>query len=234
MTESETDPYRRRVGFLQPNLPDLDLAAWQRGSRQDRMRPLVRHFCEVGFGSPDVVTLVYVVKIGVYVLVGWLFILSTPGIDGFFVGVGLVARADRLLEGGRLDDAVRGARARLRFGPLNLRFTPADRLVPLLAAARARSGSPPWPGRVPLHRGGTRGRSSTSCCTPRCVVSLAVRGVLGELPRWQVYVAAADCWPLLGLRDKTIFLAARSEHYLLTAALVPVPAGDQVVAAPSW
>ena len=72
MTGPETDPYGLRVGFLQPNLPDLDLATWQRGSRQDRMRPLVRHFAEVGFGSPDVVTLVYVVKIAVYVLVGWL------------------------------------------------------------------------------------------------------------------------------------------------------------------
>ena len=44
---------------------------------------LVRHFCEVGFGSPDAVTIVYVVKIALYVLAGWAFVLSTPGIDGF-------------------------------------------------------------------------------------------------------------------------------------------------------
>ena len=117
VTGSETDPYGRRVGFLQPNLPDLDLATWQRGSRQDRMRPLVRHFCEVGFGSPDVVTLVYVVKIALYVLVGWLLVLSTPGIDGFSAVHGLVARPDRVLQVRRLDDAVRGARARLRLRP---------------------------------------------------------------------------------------------------------------------
>src|SRR5262249_50597774 len=37
--------------------------------------------------------------------------------------------------------------------------------------------------------------------------------------------------PLLGLRDKTIFLAARSEHYLLTAALFLFPAVPMLAAA---
>ena len=45
--------------------------------------------------------------------------------------------------------------------------------------------------------------------------------------------------PLLGLRDKTIFLAARSEHYLLTAAVflfpvVPMLAGAQLVMLLLW
>ena len=49
------------MGFLQPNLPQLDLESWRQGTRNERMRPLVRHLCETGFGTPDVVYLFYVV-----------------------------------------------------------------------------------------------------------------------------------------------------------------------------
>jgi len=36
-----TDPYGRRVGILSPDLPDLDLAARQRGSRRVPMLPML-------------------------------------------------------------------------------------------------------------------------------------------------------------------------------------------------
>ena len=72
------------MGFLQPNLPDLDLETWRRGTRNERLRPLVRHLCEVGFGTPDVVYVFYVVKIGLYLLGALGFALVTAGVDGFF------------------------------------------------------------------------------------------------------------------------------------------------------
>ena len=227
MTESETDPYRRRVGFLQPNLPDLDLAAWQRGSRQDRMRPLVRHFGEVGFGSPDVVTLVYVVKIAVYVLVGWLLILSTPGIDGFF------AVSDWWRDPIVFYKAVVWTMLfevlglGCGFGPLNLRFTPP--LGSFLYWLRPRTiRLPPWPDQVPGTKGDTRTLLDVVLYAA-LVVSLTY-AVLGELPRWQVYVALG-LLAAIGLRDKTIFLAARSEVYATLAITYLFVAGDQVVAA---
>ncbi len=227
MTEPETDPYGRRVGFLQPNLPDLDLTTWQRGSRQDRMRPLVRHFGEVGFGSPDVVTLVYVVKIVVYVLVGWLLILSTPGIDGFgsfsdwwrepivFYKAVVWTMLFEVLGLG------------CGFGPLNLRFTPPlGSFLYWLRPGTIRLA--PWPGRVPLTRGDSRTVVDVVLYAG-LVVSLTY-AVLGELPRWQVYVALG-LLAAIGLRDKTIFLAARSEVYATLAVTYLFVAGDQVVAA---
>ena len=221
------DPYRRRVGFLQPNLPDLDLAAWQRGSRQDRMRPLVRHFGEVGFGSPDVVTLVYVVKIAVYVLVGWLLILSTPGIDGFF------AVSDWWRDPIVFYKAVVWTMLfevlglGCGFGPLNLRFTPP--LGSFLYWLRPRTiRLPPWPDQVPGTKGDTRTLLDVVLYAA-LVVSLTT-AVLGELPRWQVYVALG-LLAAIGLRDKTIFLAARSEVYATLAITYLFVAGDQVVAA---
>ena len=73
---------------------------------------MARHWAEVGFGTPVVLHLFYVVKILLYILGGWLFVLATKGIDGFTNVGALVRRADRVPEGRALHDAVRGRRAR--------------------------------------------------------------------------------------------------------------------------
>ncbi|MBJ7358248.1 DUF3556 domain-containing protein [Nocardioides sp.] len=197
------------MGFLQPSHPDLDLPAWRRGTRQERMKPLVRHFCEVGFGSPDAVTLVYVLKIALYLLVGWLFVLSTPGIDGF-------------TEVGRWWDSpavfykfvlwtmlfeVLGLGC--GFGPLNLRMTPPlGSFLYWLRPGTIRLA--PWGTRVPLTGGDTRAVVDVVLYAA-LLVSLAV-AAWGALPRWQVLVVLVVL-AMVGLRDKVIFLAARSEVY---------------------
>lgn len=71
------------MGFLQPGLPDIDLAEWSQGSRSQKIRPMAQHWAEVGFGTPVLLHLFYVAKILLYVLVGWLIVLTTKGIDGF-------------------------------------------------------------------------------------------------------------------------------------------------------
>ncbi|MBX9642252.1 MAG: DUF3556 domain-containing protein, partial [Mycobacteriaceae bacterium] len=71
------------MGFLKPQLPEVDIAEWSKGTRSEKIRPMARHWAEVGFGTPVVMHLFYVVKILLYVLVAWLIVLSTKGIDGF-------------------------------------------------------------------------------------------------------------------------------------------------------
>jgi len=197
------------VGFIQPNHPDLDLPTWRQGTRQERMKPLVRHFCEVGFGSPDAVTIVYLVKIVLYLLAGWGFVLTTPGIDGFtalstwwdapavFYKFVLWTMLFEVLGLG------------CGFGPLNLRFTPPlGSFLYWLRPGTIRLA--PWGNRVPLTGGDSR-----------TVVDVALYVVLvgslfvaawGALPRWQVAVVLAAL-AVIGLRDKVIFLAARAEVY---------------------
>src|SRR5271166_5014656 len=72
-----------RMGFLKPDLPVLDMAEWSKGTRSEKIRPMARHWAEVGFGTPVVLHLFYVAKILLYILVGWLIVFSTKGIDGF-------------------------------------------------------------------------------------------------------------------------------------------------------
>lgn len=197
------------MGFLQPNHPDLDLPTWRQGTRQERMRPLVRHFCEVGFGSPDVVTIVYLVKIVLYLLAGWAFVLSTPGIDGFtavttwwdspavFYKFVLWTMLFEVLGLG------------CGFGPLNLRMNPPlGSFLYWLRPGTIRLA--PWGNRVPLTGGDSR-TAVDAALYAALVVALFV-AAWGALPRWQVVVVLAAL-ALIGLRDKVVFLAARAEVY---------------------
>ena len=128
------------MGFLKPDLPVVDFAEWSKGTRAERIRPLARHWAEVGFGTPVVLHLFYVVKILLYVLAAWLFALTTTGIDGF-TNVGawydepIVFQKVVLLH-----DAVRGGRPRLRLRAAEQPVLPADGLDPVLVAAQAPFG----------------------------------------------------------------------------------------------
>ena len=61
----------------------VDYAEWSKGTRAEKIVPMARHWAEVGFGTPVVLHLFYVVKILLYVLVAWLIVLTTTGLDGF-------------------------------------------------------------------------------------------------------------------------------------------------------
>src|SRR5271168_4538177 len=71
------------MGFLKPELPQIDIEEWSKGTRSEKIRPMARHWAEVGFGTPVVMHLFYVVKILLYILAAWLLALATKGIDGF-------------------------------------------------------------------------------------------------------------------------------------------------------
>lgn len=64
----------------------MDLAKWPALSRSERMGPMARHIAEHGMGNPDVFSLLYLVKIGVYVSGGACFALSTSDVDGWGSG----------------------------------------------------------------------------------------------------------------------------------------------------
>ncbi len=69
--------------FSKPELPQIDIAEWSKGTRSEKIRPMARHWAEVGFGTPVVLHLFYVVKILLYILVAWLFAVpTTSGIEG--------------------------------------------------------------------------------------------------------------------------------------------------------
>ena len=211
------------MGFLKQEVPVVDFEQWSRGTRAEKIRPMAQHWAEVGFGTPVVLHLFYVVKILLYILVAALFALSTAGIDGLgnvgswwtepivFQKVVLYTILFEVIGLG------------CGFGPLNNRFFPP--MGSILYWLRPNTiRLPPWPQRVPLTRGDNRTPVDAVLYGALLVVLLvallsdgtgadpALGTEVGLLPAWQSVTVLA-LLAVLGLRDKTIFLAARGEVY---------------------
>ena len=231
------------MGFLKPDMPVVDFAEWSKGTRSEKIRPMAQHWAEVGFGTPVVMHLFYVVKILLYVLAAWLIVLSTDGIDGF------------TNVGGWYDEPIVYEKVALftmlfevvglgcGFGPLNNRFfPPMGSLLYWLRPGTIRL--PPWPRWVPMTKGDTRtpfDAALYATLLPLLVAALFTDGTgpmpelgseVGVLPSWQVW-AIVGVLAVLSLRDKVIFLAARGEVYgSLTVAFLIADAsgGDMMLA----
>ena len=211
------------MGFLKQEVPVLDFDEWSKGTRAEKIRPMAKHWAEVGFGTPVALHLFYVVKIGLYILAGALFGIATKGIDGWsqigswwtepivFQKVVLFTILFEVVGLG------------CGFGPLNNRFYPP--MGSVLYWLRPNTiRLPPWPGRVPLTRGDNRDPIDVllyGALLAVLVVALFSNGTgpipelgtnVGLLPAWQSW-AVLMLLALCGLRDKVIFLAARGEVY---------------------
>lgn len=211
------------MGFLKQDAPVVDFEEWSKGTRAERIRPMARHWAEVGFGTPVVLHLFYVVKILAYILAAWLVVLTTDGIDGFtdvaqwytepivFQKVVLFTMLFEVVGLG------------CGFGPLNNRFfPPMGSILYWLRPGTIRL--PPWPDRVPLTKGDARTPFDAALYGALLVVLLIaifsdgtgpipeLGSEVGVLPMWQIW-AVLGLLAVLGLRDKVIFLAARGEVY---------------------
>ena len=69
--------------FLQPSPPPFDLEEWKRQPFLTRLKANAQDWAVNGFGTPGVVYLLYIVKLAVYLVGGFLLIgATTPGIGG--------------------------------------------------------------------------------------------------------------------------------------------------------
>ncbi len=214
------------MGVINPDLPDLDLEAWAAEPEPQRVRAMCESWAVQGFGAPLVAYVFYAFKIAVYVAVWVLFVSRTPGIAGF----------SDLSDWWALPIAFQKAIVwTLLFevlglgcgsGPLTGRYVP-----PVVAFTHfLRPGTirlPPFPRHVPLSAGDRRGPVDVALYA--ALVVLCLRALLST----DVLLEAGELLPIvvvlgvLGLRDKTVFLAARAEHYWVTL-IVFVLAGDDV------
>ena len=211
------------MGFLKQEVPVVDFDEWSKGTRAEKIRPMAKHWAEVGFGTPVALHLFYVLKILAYIGVAILFALATRGIDGLgtigqwwtepivFQKVVLYTMLFEVVGLG------------CGFGPLNNRFVPP--MGSALYWLRPNTiRLPPWPQRVPLTRGDNRQPVDVllyGALLVMLVVALLSDGTgpnpalgteIGLLPAWQSWTILA-LLALAGLRDKVIFLAARGEVY---------------------
>jgi hypothetical protein len=229
------------MGFLKQEAPVIDFGEWSKGTRAEKIRPMARHWAEIGFGTPVALHLFYVVKIGLYVLGAWLFALATKGIDGF-TNVGSWWSEpivfEKLVLFTMLFEVIGLG---CGFGPLNNRFfPPMGSILYWLRPGTIRL--PPWPTRVPLTRGDGRTPVDAALYGALLIMLLvalfsdgtgeipALKTTVGLLPTWQI-VAVLVLLALIGLRDKVIFLAARGEVYAPFLAAFLFGGANVIVAA---
>jgi Transmembrane protein of unknown function (DUF3556) len=229
------------MGFIQPNLPVVDVVEWSKRPRAERIVPMARHIAENGFGTPLVMHLMYGVKIALYILGGWLFALSTKGINGF-TNVAAWSSEPIVFEKAVLYTMLfEVVGLGCCFGPLAGRyFPPMGSILYWLRPGTIRL--PPWPDRVPLTKGSDR-TPFDALLYGVLLVLLAIALVsdgagpipalgteIGVLPWWQT-VAILTVLAVISLRDKVIFLAARAEVYAPLALVFLFSGADIVVGA---
>jgi len=239
------------MGFLKQDTPQIDFAEWSKGTRAEKIVPMARHWAEVGFGTPVLLHLFYVVKIGLYILVAWLIALTTRGIEGFTDIARWYAEPivfEKVVLYTMLFEVVGLG---CGFGPLNNRFfPPMGSILYWLRPGTIRL--PPWPDRIPLTKGDERTPVDALLYGTLLVLLVtavfsdgtgpvpALQTTIAVLPAWQIW-AVLGVLAVLGLRDKVIFLAARGEVYasftvafLFTGYGVDMIVGDKLVCLVIW
>ncbi len=228
------------MGFMTPDIPDVDPESWPGLPRSTRRQVMTRHWVEHGFGSPYAVYLFYVIKIAVYVAGAAAVISLTPGLGGLgritdwwtqpivYQKVVIFTLLFEILGLG------------CGSGPLTARFWPVfGGFLYWLRPNTIRL--PPWPGRVPFTGGDNRtvvdvalylvvlGSGAWALLSPGRGGPVTAGGDVGLINPVLV-VPTIVALALLGLRDKTVFLAARGEHYGLTLLVFFFPFTDQIAA----
>src|ERR1700760_183602 len=228
------------MGFITPDLPDVDPETWHTRSAADRMQVVTRHWVEHGFGTPSAIYLLYVIKMAAYAAGAAAVISLTHGLGG----LGNIATwwtqpivYQKLIIFTLLFEVLGVG---CGSGPLTARFMPP--IGGFLYWLRPKTiRLPPWPDKVPLTRGDSRTLVDVALYA---IVLISVVWALGSGGTGGPVTAADDvglidpvlviptivALALLGLRDKTIFLAARGEHYWLKLLVFLFPFTDQIAA----
>jgi Transmembrane protein of unknown function (DUF3556) len=228
------------MGFITPELPDVDHDTWSTLPAASRLQVVTRHWVEHGFGTPSAIYLLYVLKMVAYAGGAAAVISLTPGLGGLgHIGEWWTQPIvyQKLVVFTLLFEVLGlGCGS----GPLTGRFWPP--IGGFLYWLRPKTiRLPPWPDEVPFTRGDTRSIVDVglyaivlasgiwALVSPGQGGSVTGTGDVGLIDPVLV-VPTIVALALLGLRDKTIFLAARGEHYWLKLLVFLFPFTDQIAA----
>ncbi|AFA73462.1 hypothetical protein GPOL_c24330 [Gordonia polyisoprenivorans VH2] len=215
------------MGFTTPDFPPVEPETFLDRPFLDRLRVLGAHWAEYGFGTPKMVHTIYLIKVGVlYIVAGLCIATFSSGLNVVDVGSWwneLIVYQKVVLWTVLLETLGLGG----SWGPLAGHFKPmTGGFLFWLRPETIRL--PPWPGRVPFTRGDSRTVADVvvyAAILITIVVALALPGVASSSMNSVVagdhgVVNPVVLYPLIalfvviGLRDKVIFIAARSEQYL--------------------
>lgn len=234
------------MGFKEGNFPPVDVETFLGRPLQERVKTLALHWVDYGFGSPKMIPTIYIVKVlFLYILGGAAVATWTSGVGPFWDvaqwwNVPIVYQ--KLIVWTMLLEALGLAGS---WGPIAGKFKPMTGGV-LFWARPGTIRLRPWR-RVPFTGGDARTVFDVGlylAFLASLVLAIALPGVANAslsaaLPQDTsglinpaLLVAPIVLAVLCGLRDKTVFLAARGEQYLPALVFFAVlPFVDMIVAA---
>ncbi|GAA4396699.1 DUF3556 domain-containing protein [Tsukamurella soli] len=220
------------MGFATPDLPPVDPQEYLARPVRERLRFATQHWVENGFGTAKFVFLIYIAKLVLlHAFLGVVIATSTSGLHFWDVSGwwNQPIVYEKLVLWTTLLEAIGIAGA---WGPLTFKIKPMTGGIRFWARTGTIRLRPfAW---VPLTAGTRRTPADVGLyllLLVSLVVGLATPGAgVGdslphELVRPWLFIAPVALLILIGLRDKTIFLAARGEQYMpamLMFALLPL------------
>ncbi|HTN82014.1 MAG TPA: DUF3556 domain-containing protein, partial [Acidimicrobiales bacterium] len=233
------------MGFTTGDLPHVDPETFADRPLFERIRILSTHWLEYGFGTPKMVHAIYVVKLVVLYICGGLFVVTaTSGLGPLWHVSSYWTEPivyEKLILWTVLLETLGLAGS---WGPLAGHFKPMTGGV-LYWARPDTIRLPPWPDRVPFTRGDRRTVGDVALylailamlvvalvapSVPRPSLDALVPGNAG-LVNPAIVLAVVGLLVVMGLRDKVVFLAARSEQYIPALVFFAVlPFVDLIVA----
>jgi len=233
------------MGFMTGNFPPVEPAEFMDKPYRERLKTLTRHWVDYGFGSPKVIGVMYLFKLVFFFALG-----------GILVGT-LTSHLNPLHPSQWFDQPIFYEKVILwtvllecigvagSWGPLAGHFQPMTGGWHYYAK-RGTIRNPPWPSKVPLTSGDERTIVDVALylgVLAALVVALALPGThvhginahvahnKGLVPPPAIITAVA-LLAILGLRDKIVFIAARSEQYVPAMIFMAFfPFVDMIVAA---
>lgn len=233
------------MGFKTADFPPVDVETFLDKPLRERMKTLALHWVEYGFGSPKMIHTTYILKLVVlYLIVGTSVATWTSGLGPFWDVMSWWAEPivyQKFLLWTVLLEAVGVAGS---WGPLAGKFKPMTGGL-LFWARPGTIRLRPWR-RVPFTSGDRRtvfdvllyigflAALSVSLVRPgvpddslSAVLPDNTTGLVSAAP----LITAVVLLVLLGLRDKIVFIAARSEQYLPAMVFFAIlPFGDMLIA----
>lgn len=207
------------MGFIAPRPPEFDVASWRSAPYFDRLQMMCVTWAMQGFGAPGVAYVFYVLKLALYIGGFVAIAANTPGLGGLGnIGdwwADPIVFQKAVLWTLLFESLGLGCGS----GPLTGRYLP-----PVTAVFHwLRPGTtrlPPFR-HVPLTAGTTR--TWFDVVLYAVFVGLVIRALAGTTMGPEVIIPIVAVFGILGLRDKTLFLAGRPEHYLLATVVFLFP-----------
>lgn len=224
--------------FIKPIPPPYDPLEWAKKPFAEKGAMVCGSWAMQGYGTPLAVYLLYILKIAAYVG-GWFFFCSfTPGMGHLATFSSWAFRAEAFQKAILWSMLFEITGLGCGSGPLTGRYLPP--IGGLLYFLRPGTTKLPVFEGAPLI-GGYR-RTALDVLLYAALLLLTLTALISSAPPLELLLPIAVLLPVLGLLDKTLFLAARGEHFwttlmvfvLATSATAGFVPGAKAIHAALW